>query len=666
MQSRMFGRPYDARVTCLVVVCAILSLAGTTDFFESEPNNSKSEADVAIVFDGGTSTLNGFTTSETDVDYWRIATSLEIGGGRARYTLLIRSDSGEHRLTLRGQSQVNGVIDINSDVAVQEAAALGGGRTGLVFYGDPQAYVTFKVEPLTSTAGAYRLDLRWEQFAAQDLGTFNPGQIEVSTLNQGHSTDTDLFVQADFSSTMFGSNDDSVNPPAEQSHLVRDFTAGPYALMLSDSNLAAGGASPADDGDRNQPVIDYSGAVAAQNPSSAPIDLSFTITDSSGTVAVEAERNSPFEVRWFGFRLGNSWPGSGACCFPDGRCGEIYSPESCVANGGVFLGENSFCAVNTCGGSCCLPTNVCLYSNRSNCESRGGTFTPGVFCGSSTDCVPASTSIGACCLGTAGCVEFTPQTCAYVHGVYAGDGTQCTTRHVYTSTPNVAIPDAAAEPGTVEDTISVTDVMDIHDIEVGLMIEHSWQGQLEARLRGPNGVEVTLIDRAGPAGVGFLENDLGNPLSGEFMLFDDAGPRRYAINYGLPVPQNQPTGRWWPAQRFAPYFGTSSQGDWQLTVKDHTPGHVGRLVSWQLRLGGPPTRACCAGQPRGDSNCDTRMNNFDIECFVVAVSDGSDSWSGVCGQSGCSFVCVNDINGDNRVNSFDIDAFVDCLANGCE
>lgn len=655
----------NPHIACFLGLTAVLCVAGTTDFFESEPNNSKDTADMAVIFDAGTSTLNGVTTSESDVDYWRIATSLNASAGRARYQLLIRSDSGEHRLTLRGNSQTNGVVDTNSDVAVQEAAPLGDGNTGLVFYGAPQAFVYVEVEPLTPDAGAYRLDLRWEQFAEQDLGVFEPGSIEISTLNQGHNTNTDLWVDAEFSPTSVG-NDDSIDPPSQQSRLVRTLSAGPYALILSDSNLAAGRRSPADDGNRNEPVVDFGGTIAAENPSAAPIDLSFSITDVNGTRSFEAQRDEPFEAKWFGFRLGNDPLGLGACCFGDGVCHELYTLDNCITSGGVFLGADSYCAISVCGGSCCLPVGTCMQTNQAGCTVRGGTFSPGVFCGSSYDCAPPSTAIGACCVANVGCHETTEVLCNYVGGTYAGDGTACFARREYTSRPNVAIPDATDQPGTVSDVIAVSDDVEINDVEVGLIVEHPWQGEVEVRLQAPNGNQMTLINQPGPGNVGFLENDFGDVANGRFMVFDDAAPRTYALNYGAPVPQNGPVGLWRPVNRFPVLGDPPSRGDWTLTVIDHRSGNVGRLVAWQLRLGGAPTRACCAGQPRGDSNCDVLLNNFDIECFVVALAGGSEQWSESCGNGSCSFLCVNDINGDGRVNSFDIDSFVDCLANGCE
>src|SRR5439155_1654639 len=43
----------------------------------------------------------------------------------------------------------------------------------------------------------------------------------------------------------------------------------------------------------------------------------------------------------------------------------------------------------------------------------------------------------------------------------------------------------------------------------------------------------------------------------------------------------------------------------------------------------------CNGQLKGDSNCDSQMNNFDIDCFVLALTQGQGAWQAACNQNGC-------------------------------
>jgi hypothetical protein len=72
---------------------------------------------------------------------------------------------------------------------------------------------------------------------------------------------------------------------------------------------------------------------------------------------------------------------------------------------------------------------------------------------------------------------------------------------------------------------------------------------------------------------------------------------------------------------------------------------------------------CCAGQLKGDANCDGAVNVFDIDPFVLALTS-PEAWQGTYQGAGCSFLCVNDCNDDGDVNVFDIDAFVQYLTGG--
>lgn len=63
---------------------------------------------------------------------------------------------------------------------------------------------------------------------------------------------------------------------------------------------------------------------------------------------------------------------------------------------------------------------------------------------------------------------------------------------------------------------------------------------------------------------------------------------------------------------------------------------------------------------RGDLNCDGVVNNFDIDAFVLAVSDPT---AFALAYPGCELRNA-DINRDGVVNNFDIDEFVRCVALG--
>ncbi|MBL8879323.1 MAG: hypothetical protein JNG88_09415 [Phycisphaerales bacterium] len=67
-----------------------------------------------------------------------------------------------------------------------------------------------------------------------------------------------------------------------------------------------------------------------------------------------------------------------------------------------------------------------------------------------------------------------------------------------------------------------------------------------------------------------------------------------------------------------------------------------------------------AAYAAGDVNCDGHVNNFDIDPFVLALSD-SEAYAAA--YPACD-ISRADMNSDGRVNNFDIDPFIACLANG--
>lgn len=62
----------------------------------------------------------------------------------------------------------------------------------------------------------------------------------------------------------------------------------------------------------------------------------------------------------------------------------------------------------------------------------------------------------------------------------------------------------------------------------------------------------------------------------------------------------------------------------------------------------------------GDMNCDGVVNNFDIDPFVIALTDPR-LYAAMFPN--CD-INNGDVNGDGVLNNFDIDPFVMCLTNG--
>ena len=66
------------------------------------------------------------------------------------------------------------------------------------------------------------------------------------------------------------------------------------------------------------------------------------------------------------------------------------------------------------------------------------------------------------------------------------------------------------------------------------------------------------------------------------------------------------------------------------------------------------------GDTRGDLNCDGAIDSFDIDPFVLALTDPA----GYQAQYPNCNIMNGDINCDGAVDSFDIDGFVECIVTG--
>ncbi|MGE0481670.1 MAG: PEP-CTERM sorting domain-containing protein [Phycisphaerae bacterium] len=90
------------------------------------------------------------------------------------------------------------------------------------------------------------------------------------------------------------------------------------------------------------------------------------------------------------------------------------------------------------------------------------------------------------------------------------------------------------------------------------------------------------------------------------------------------------------------------------------PGYFYGFTNFDVRFDNPTVAAVTVQQP-GDLNCDGVVNNFDIDPFVLALTDPAGY---AAAFPGCD-IDNADTNGDGSVNNFDIDSFVACLVGGC-
>ncbi len=143
------------------------------------------------------------------------------------------------------------------------------------------------------------------------------------------------------------------------------------------------------------------------------------------------------------------------------------------------------------------------------------------------------------------------------------------------ATPNAAIPDAS---GTgVSSSIVVAGPGNVADINVRLNIDHSYDGDVEVRLRGPDGTTVKVVDDVGDDGDDFTNTTLDDEAA--VAVASGAAPF---------------TGSFRPTQALSAFDGKPAAGTWTLTAYDDESGFTGTLSSWTL---GRSTATCSTTAP---------------------------------------------------------------------
>jgi len=439
-----------AGTSCASQTCA-------TGFGEVEPNETKAGA-TPITFASagqyirGNSTGANATAGSASLDQFLVRTpAMPLGLYRNRLTITTGGTAG-HTGSIRGLNQTAatagtwpGAVGVagTTDSAVQTSSTATTPARMNQWYGfGRQEQVYYRVTGATTTPDNYAATLSVDPVTVTDLGGFATGQITLSTVGQGHTTDTDLWVyDGNFNAVDgFGNDGSSINGGAAAnnstpSFLRRDFAPGTYYLALSNANLSNNKGSPCDDNLRTGLMMDFPDVVA-NSSTTGSINVAFAVTDSAGTSPFAATRPSAYDVLWFRFVVGGA-PAIGACCNPDGSCNAGLTSAQCAAQGGSFAGANSTCATANCPqpGACCRNDGTCSMTAAAACVSVGNTVA--TFSGSGVSC------------GSAQCARYT------VVSTVAGSYTDIST----TGTAFTTLASGSADDGTYAFTSSVTNAL---------------------------------------------------------------------------------------------------------------------------------------------------------------------------------------------------------------
>ena len=131
----------------------------------------------------------------------------------------------------------------------------------------------------------------------------------------------------------------------------------------------------------------------------------------------------------------------------------------------------------------------------------------------------------------------------------------------------VDTPKALPDTSTTTSTITIADTGTITDINVGLDITHTWDGDLGITLIAPDGTRVLLVNRRGGGSDDFTNT----------VLDDEAS---------TPIMSGTPpfTGSYIPDESLATFYGMSLTGDWTLEIVDNAGGDIGTLNDWSLDI----------------------------------------------------------------------------------
>ena len=148
------------------------------------------------------------------------------------------------------------------------------------------------------------------------------------------------------------------------------------------------------------------------------------------------------------------------------------------------------------------------------------------------------------------------------------------------------VPKPIADSTTVTSNLVVAQTATVQGVKVGVDIVHTWDGDLNLVLIGPNGTSVPLASRRG---------SLGHNFTG--TIFDDAATT--AIGSGSPPY----TGSFKPESPLAALVGIPANGTWKMSVQDAASGDTGTLTAWyvDLTLSSAPTCTnCSVAAPAGE------------------------------------------------------------------
>jgi len=268
---------------------------------ETEPNDTKAQANVfSLPVASAPAFITGNSTGSvgSGLDYYRLTTAEQVTAAFYRHRLIIQSATPGHTGTLRGLTQLNGVIDPTSDVDFQVSSPTTVPARFVQWYtSQVPAEIYVRIAGTGATTSDYTLDYEVQPVTELFGPQLFPGDITIATVGQT-TVDTELWLyDATRTAIPDWGNDDEFNGPTLQSSLTRSYStqALTFYVAVSSYSTANNLPSPADDDFRNGNVLDFQ-RVIANNVTTTNEDVDLLFTDSAGPHPVSATKVGPFDV----------------------------------------------------------------------------------------------------------------------------------------------------------------------------------------------------------------------------------------------------------------------------------------------------------------------------------------------------------------------------------
>jgi|CXWL01.1.fsa_nt_gi hypothetical protein len=308
----------------LIAMLALTSNAfGQANFTETEPNDTMATGNTTPCMNTlDTITGNSIASTGAGLDYFNVVTcAAPLAIYRHRLQITTAGAAG-HTGTIRGQGQTAAAAGpwpgpvgtgggLDSTAAQTTSTLLNGTlpiRTNQ-WYGFGKAETTkYRVTGGATTTADYVSTLTTTTVTPVDIGSYDPGSILINAKDQGHTTDTEMWVYDSGLNAIagYGNDDNSLNNGGTglglEARLPRTYVAGTYYLALSTFNLANNMGSPSDDDFRTGGMLHTANSITNSSSSATSTNMAFTISDGGGhSLAVANSRASGFEVNWFRF-----------------------------------------------------------------------------------------------------------------------------------------------------------------------------------------------------------------------------------------------------------------------------------------------------------------------------------------------------------------------------